>query len=100
LPDCMPEDSESIAGYKVYAVDATANEHEQAETLPDRSVLKSSKDEPIRYGHKYSWLVRLIHFGRSWTAPVDIERSIQRRQTQRWRQCKYRNWTYVIQSQK
>ena len=74
LPDCMPEDSESIAGYKVYAVDATANEHEQAETMPDRSVLKSSKKEPLRYGHKYSWLVRLIHFGSSWVAPVDIER--------------------------
>jgi hypothetical protein len=31
LPDCVPEGSETIAGYKVYAVDATANEHEQAE---------------------------------------------------------------------
>ena len=74
LPDCAPEDSERIAGYKVYAVDATANEHETAETLPDRGVLKSSKDEPRRYGHKYSWLVRLINFGTSWVAPVDIER--------------------------
>jgi hypothetical protein len=26
------------------------------------------------YGHKYSWLVRLIKFGSSWAAPVDIER--------------------------
>ncbi len=74
LPNCMPEGSETIAGYKVYAVDATANEHEQAETLPDRSVLKSSKNEPMRYGHKYSWLVRLVNFGTSWVAPVDIER--------------------------
>jgi len=74
LPACMPEGSETIAGYKVYAVDATANEHEQAETLPDRSVLKSSKKEPMRYGHKYSWLVHLINFGSSWAAPVDIER--------------------------
>jgi hypothetical protein len=74
LPDCVPEGSETIAGYKVYAVDATANEHEQAETLSDRSVLKSSKDEPMRFGHKYSWLVRLINFGSSWVAPVDIER--------------------------
>ena len=74
LPDCMPDSSETIAGYKVYAVDATANEHEQAETLPDRSVLKSSKVEPLRYGHKYSWVVRLINFGTSWVAPVDIER--------------------------
>ena len=74
LPACIPEGSETIAGYKVYAVDATANEHEAAETLPDRSVLKSSKKEPMRYGHKYSWLVRLIKFGSSWAAPVDIER--------------------------
>lgn len=74
LPHCVPEASETIAGYNIYAVDATANEHEQAETLPDRSVLKSSKNEPIRYGHKYSWLVRLINFGTSWVAPVDIER--------------------------
>jgi hypothetical protein len=74
LPHCVPEGSETIAGYKMYAVDATANEHEQAETLPDRSVLKSSKDEPMRYGHKYSWLVRLVNFGTSWVAPVDIER--------------------------
>jgi DDE superfamily endonuclease len=74
LPDCMPADSETIAGYKVYAVDATTNEHEQAETLPDRSVLKSSKHEPMRYGHKYSWVVRLVNFGTSWAAPVDIER--------------------------
>ena len=73
LPNCLPADSETIAGYKVYAVDATANEHEQAETLPDRSVLKSSKNEPMRYGHK-SWLVRLVHFGTSWVAPVDLER--------------------------
>lgn len=74
LPQSVPEASETIAGYKIYAVDATANEHEQAETLPDRSVLKSSKNEPMRYGHKYSWLVRLINFGTSWVAPVDIER--------------------------
>ena len=28
----------------------------------------------MRSGHKYSWLVRPIHFGTSWAAPVDIER--------------------------
>ena len=74
LPECVPEGVETIAGYKVYAVDATANEHEQAVTLPDRSVLKSSRHEPMRYGHKYSWLVCLINIGTSWVAPVDIER--------------------------
>ncbi len=74
LSDCMPEGSETIAGYKVYAVDATTSEHEQAETLPDRSVLKSSQAEPRHYGHKYSWLVRLVNFGTSWVAPVNVER--------------------------
>ena len=74
LPDGVPEDSETIAGYRVYAVDATANEHEEAETLSDRSVLKSNQSEPLRYGHKYSWVVRLIHRGTSWVAPVDVER--------------------------
>ena len=39
LPACIPEGSETIAGYTVYAVDATANEHEQAETLPDRKLI-------------------------------------------------------------
>lgn len=65
LPHCAPADSETMAGYRVYAVDATANDHEAAETLPDRSVLKASQAEPMRYGHKYSWLVRLINFGTS-----------------------------------
>ena len=74
LPDCVPEDSETIAGYKVYAVDATPNEHEEAETLPDRSVWKASQSESRHYGHKYSWVVRLIRFGTSWAAPVDVER--------------------------
>ena len=58
----------------MYAVDATPNEHEEAETLPDRSVLKSNQSESLRYGHKYSWVARLIHFGTSWAAPVDVER--------------------------
>jgi len=69
----VPEDSETIAGYKVYAVDATANEHEEAETLPDRSALKSSQSEPLRYGHKYSCGAA----DSPWdfvVAPVDVER--------------------------
>lgn len=69
-----PADSETIAGYKVYASYATANEPEQAETLPDHSVLKSNQKDLIRYGHKYSWFVRLLNFGTSWAATVDVER--------------------------
>jgi len=37
-------------------------------------VLKAQQKEPVRYGHKYSWLVRLVQRGTSWVAPEDIER--------------------------
>lgn len=70
----QPPNSETIAGYAVYAVDSTPNERPAAETLEDRGSLKTQKDEPVRYGHKYSWLARLIHWGSSWVAPVDVQR--------------------------
>jgi len=59
LVACQPAESETIAGYEVYAVDATSNQRMAAETLPDRGALKAQQNEPVRYGHKYSWLVRL-----------------------------------------
>ena len=67
-------DWETIAGYEVYAVDATPNERMAAETLEDRGALKAQQKDPVRYGHKYSWLVRLVQPGTSWAAPHDIER--------------------------
>jgi hypothetical protein len=74
LVACQPAESETIAGYEVYAVDATSNERMAAETLPGRGALKSGKNEPLRYGHRYSWLVRLVKPGTSWVAPLDVER--------------------------
>lgn len=65
---------ETIAGYEVHAIDATPNERMSAETLADRGVLKAQQKEALRYGHKYSWLVRLVQGGTSWVAPEDIER--------------------------
>jgi hypothetical protein len=65
---------ETIAGYEVHAVDATPNERMAAETLADRGVLKAQQKEAVRYGHKYSWLVRLVQGGTSWVAPEDIQR--------------------------
>jgi hypothetical protein len=67
-------DWETIAGYEVHALDATPNERQAAETLADRGVLKAQRKEPVRYGHKYSWLVRLVQRGTSWVAPEDLER--------------------------
>ena len=67
-------DWETIAGYEVHAIDATPNERMSAETLADRGVLKAQQKEAMRYGHKYSWLVRLVQRGTSWVAPEDIER--------------------------
>lgn len=65
---------ETIAGFEVYALDATPNERMAAETLEDRGALKAQQKDPVRYGHKYSWLVRLVQTGTSWAAPMDIER--------------------------
>jgi hypothetical protein len=74
LIEYQPGNSEQIAGYEVNALDCTPNEREEAETLEDRGSLKTQKDEPVRYGHKYSWLVRLVDWGTSWVAPVDVRR--------------------------
>lgn len=74
LVACQPDESETIGGYEVYAVDATPNERIAAETLPDRGALKAQQKDPLRYGHKYSWLVWLVETGTSWTAPLDVQR--------------------------
>jgi len=65
---------ETMAGYEIHAIDATPTERLAAETLADRGALKAQQNEPVRYGHKYSWLVRLVQSGTSWVAPEDIER--------------------------
>jgi hypothetical protein len=70
----QPADSETIAGYEVYGLDATKDERPDAETLPERCSLKSQKDEPLVFGHRYSWLVRMVRWGTSWVAPQDTIR--------------------------
>ena len=72
--DSQDADWETIGGYEIHAIDATPNERMSAETLADRGALKVQQKEPVRYGHKYSWLVRLVQSGTSWAAPEDIER--------------------------
>src|SRR5512139_73744 len=72
--DSQDTDWETIAGYEVHAVDATPQERMAAETLADRGVLKAQQKDPVRYGHKYSWLVRLVQSGTSWVAPEDLQR--------------------------
>jgi hypothetical protein len=74
LYDHQPPNSERMVGYEAYALDCTPNERPEAETLEDRGSLKTEKEEPVRYGHKYSWLVRLVNWGTSWVAPVDVRR--------------------------
>jgi hypothetical protein len=74
LYEFQPADTEQIAGFEIYGHDTTPNERPEAETLEDRGSLKAQKDDPVRYGHKYSWLVRLVNWGTSWVAPVDVQR--------------------------
>ncbi|MCX6027705.1 MAG: transposase, partial [Chloroflexi bacterium] len=73
LYEAQPADCATLAGYEVYAVDATPNPRPAAETLPNRVLLKSDKDSPAVPGWKFSWLVRLVQHGTSWVAPQAIE---------------------------
>lgn len=70
----IPKGSGTIAGYKVYAVDTTIEERPEAQTLEDRGCLRRDKDQLVQYGHKYSWLVRLMTWGTSWVAPLSFQR--------------------------
>ena len=70
----QPEACEQIAGYEVYALDTTPDERPEAETLADRGLLKARKNEPVRVGQKFSWVVRLVKQGTSWVAPWDVRR--------------------------
>lgn len=74
LLEYQPANSEELAGCEIAALDCTPNERQEAETLEDRGSLKAQKEDPVRYGHKYSWLVRLVNWGTSWVAPVDVRR--------------------------
>lgn len=70
----LPCDCQQVASYEVYVLDATFLEREEAKTLADRRCLRQGADAAVQYGHKYSWLVRMVEVGTSWVAPVDIER--------------------------
>ncbi len=73
LYEAQPADCATLAGYEVYAVDATDNPRPEAETLPGRVLLKSANDTPAVPGWKCSWLVRLVQHGTSWVAPQAVE---------------------------
>lgn len=70
----QPAEAETIAGYEVYAVDCTEDEHPEAETLPDRHQTRKGRYAPKIVGHRYSWLARLIEPRTSWCMPQDVER--------------------------
>jgi len=74
LAESQPTDSDQIAGYEMYALDTTPDERPAAETLAERGLLKAQKNEPVRVGQKFSWLVRLVKAGTSWVAPWDVRR--------------------------
>lgn len=74
LYEAQPVECEQIAGYEVYGLDATPDERPEADTLAERGLLKAQKNEPVRLGQKFSWLVRLVKGGTSWVAPWDVRR--------------------------
>ena len=70
----QPDDMECIAGYELYAVDCTEDEHPEADTLPDRHQTRKGKFAPKIIGHRYSWLARLGQWRTSWCLPQDVAR--------------------------
>lgn len=76
----QPADGAEIAGYEVYATDATDHVHAEAETLEDRTQSKKGRHAPKLIGHRYSWLVRILSQAPSWGMPQDVER-IESQQT-------------------
>jgi hypothetical protein len=70
----QPSDSETIAGYEVYALDCSDDPHPEAETMPDRTYAKKGEGKPTLIGHRYSFLVRVVSWRPSWCMPQDIER--------------------------
>lgn len=74
LFESVPADSQTLAGYEVYAVDGTPQPHPAAESLADRTYVCVGEDQPAVAGHQYSLLVRLVRTGKSWVAPLDVRR--------------------------
>lgn len=74
LHTLQPADSQHMGRYEVHTPDTTPNERPEAQTLEDRGSLKAQKNDPVRYGHRYSWLVRLLRRSTSWAATVDLQR--------------------------
>lgn len=74
LTEFQPVEAEHSGEYEVYGLDVTPDERPEAETLAERGLLKAQKDEPVRLGQKFSWLVRLVKPGTSWVAPWDVRR--------------------------
>ncbi len=70
----QPEEMEGIAGYELYAVDCTEDEHPEADTLPDRHQTRKGKFAPKIIGHRYSWIARLGQWRTSWCLPQDVAR--------------------------
>jgi len=70
----MPTECHNPGGYEVYVVDVTFLERAEAKTLADRRCLRMGLDAAVQYGHRYSWLVRMVEPGTSWVAPIDVER--------------------------
>jgi hypothetical protein len=63
-----------VAGYAVYAMDGTVSARPDAATLPDRlKVYSAEKRQPVA-GHQFLWLGRVIAWGQSWFAPLEMDR--------------------------
>ena len=95
LYEWQPKASEQIAGYEIYASDATKETRAAAKTLADRTTQKTQANAVGVAGHQYQWLTRLVTECKSWVAPQAVDRvasnetanEVAARQVQRLDQC-------------
>ncbi len=69
-----PEDALTVAGSAVYARDTPIAPRPDARTEPDRSMVSSAAPAKAIPGHPFSWLGRVIAWGKSWLSPRVVGR--------------------------
>jgi len=74
LGEAEPNDSITVGGYGVYAIDTTIQPRPDAKTLPDRSKVYSSERGKAVSAHQFSWLGRIVALRQSWFAPREVDR--------------------------
>lgn len=74
LIDTQAELGERVGGYEVFAIDITNHPRPDAVTAKDRgNVYSAEYGKPVS-GWQFCWLGRVLSYGQSWFAPLEVDR--------------------------